>query len=180
MILKCPQSVSHRRRLMLSSDDPLVRPGIDFLDYFIESYNQIPNEKQGPMLIQINDRQVFNAERLENILKYLQFYDFQCAFEARHQSWFRKETFDLLERYNSALVSHDWTKYKCPLVITSDFLYIRNHGPKQMYTGDYSDEMLESQIRTIKLQNVEDAYGLFNNDGHGYAPKNAMRMREMI
>lgn len=182
MILKCPRSVSHRRRMALvgESDESLeIRQGIDYMDYFLDGYSRIPREKQGPVLVQINDRLSFNADRLQGLLRYLSFYGFQCAFEARHESWFRKETFDLLEKYDSALVAHDWDKFKCPLIATTDFVYVRNHGPKR-YTDSYSDEMLEAELSAISAHKVDDAYVLFNNDGGGAAPRDAVRMIKMI
>lgn len=180
LVLKTPRSVSHRRRLALESDNLDVKPGIDLMEYFLEGVNVIPEGKRGPVLVQVSDRMMCDLGRLEDVLSLVRYHGCRVAFEARHESWFKKPTFDLLEKYNSALVAHDWSKYKCPIVTTADFLYMRKHGPKDMYTGDYTDEMLDADIRNLRLQECKEAYVFFNNDGNACAPKNAIRMLQLV
>jgi uncharacterized protein YecE (DUF72 family) len=67
---------------------------------------------------------------------------------------------------------------------TADFVFIRPHGPdnQRMYAGSYSDEDLRwwaDRIGEWRSQ-ARDVYAYFNNDGHGYAVRNALRLRELV
>ncbi|MDB5842476.1 MAG: hypothetical protein JWQ23_4428 [Herminiimonas sp.] len=179
LVLKAPQSVSHRRRLKLQSD-PGIKQGLDLLNYFIDGCLTIPAANRGPVLIQLPGSMAINLPRLEPVLQVFAERDLRVALEIRHASWFDNGTFALLEKYGAALVASDWTEFKTPLVLTSDFLYIRRHGPGSMYSSAYDDDALRSDVTQLLDQPVREAYVFFNNDIHGYAPKNAMRMIELI
>jgi len=88
-------------------------------------------------------------------------------------------TVALLEKYGAALVASDWPEFSTPLVATCDFLYIRRHGPGALYASSYDDDALEADLAMLRMQSADSAYVFFNNDIHGYAPWNAMRMLEM-
>jgi uncharacterized protein YecE (DUF72 family) len=176
MILKAPQSVSHRRRLKLHSD-PGVKQGINLLRYFIEGCLSIPGQKRGPTLLQLPHRMEIDLTRLEAILQIFAECGVHVALEIRHESWFTSATFDLLCRYNAALVSSDWIEFRTPLIHTADFCYVRRHGPTGLYDSLYDAAAIEEDASLLLEQPVKEAYVLYNNDGHGYAPRNAMEMR---
>lgn len=179
IILKAPQSVSHRRRLKLHSD-PGVKQGIDLLNYFIEGVLRIPEPKRGPVLLQLPGRMEIDLARLGPILQLFGERGLRLALEVRHASWFDSSTFDLLGRYNAALVSSDWIEFATPLVQTADFLYIRRHGPTSMYASLYDEDALRADVALIQRHDVNEAYVLFNNDIHGYAPINVAQMRNLV
>lgn len=179
MILKAPQSVSHRRRLKLHSD-PGVKQGVDLLHYFADGVVQIPEEKRGPVLLQLPNRMEIDLQRLEPVLQLFRERALRIALEVRHASWFGAATLDLLTRYGGALVSSDWHEFATPLARTADFVYLRRHGPTTVYSSTYEDEHLLSDIALLRREPVREAYVLFNNDIHGYAPVNAMRMLELL
>lgn len=178
LILKAPQSVSHRRRLKLQSD-PGIKQGADLLHYFIDGNLRIPPANRGPALLQLPGRMEIDLARLEPVLQLFAERGMRVALEVRHESWFAGATFDLLQRFGAALVASDWITFRTPLTVTSDFIYIRRHGPGSLYSSSYSDEELQADLETIRAQPVQQAYVMFNNDIHGYAPLNAMRMIEM-
>jgi uncharacterized protein YecE (DUF72 family) len=132
MILKAPQSVSHRRRLKLQSD-PKVKQGAHLLHYFIDGYLHIPEAKRGPVLLQLPNRMEIDLQRLEPVLRVFSERSLKVALEVRHASWFDPKTFHLLEKCNAAMVSSDWIEFAAPLVTTADFCYLRRHGPTSMY-----------------------------------------------
>jgi uncharacterized protein YecE (DUF72 family) len=179
MILKAPQSVSHRRRLKLQSD-PGIKQGIDLLNYFIEAVLRIPEPKRGPVLLQLPGRMEVELTRLEPVLELFRRRSLRVALEVRHASWFNPATFDLLATYNAALVSSDWVEFATPLVQTADFLYIRRHGPTSMYASLYEQEALRGDVALIRNHKVCEAYVLFNNDVHGYAPINVSQMLNLL
>jgi uncharacterized protein YecE (DUF72 family) len=179
MILKVPQSVSHRRRLKLHSD-PRVKQGIDLLRYFIEGCLRIPAKKRGPALLQLPHRMEVDLARLEAVLRVFAEREVRVALEIRHESWFASDTFDLLARYNAAFVSSDWIEFKTPLIHTADFCYVRRHGPTGCYNSLYDAGAIEEDVSLLLEQPVRETYVLFNNDIHGYAPANAMEMRAVL
>jgi uncharacterized protein YecE (DUF72 family) len=68
------------------------------------------------------------------------------------------------------------------LIEAGNFVYIRMHGGKVLYSSNYSEEELKGWAAKIKkyLKENLDAYIYFNNDAQGFAPKNAQRLLELI
>ena len=183
IVMKVPRSVSHHRWLKLDSIPP-VRNGRDILAYFIEGVLRIPEANRGPVLLQIPERMHLVLERLESILDIFLNVGITVAFEPRHKTWNCMEVNKLLSTHNSALVYSDWSSYQTPLIQTANWLYFRRHGPnpKQMYTGNYSVKMLSTDVElmTAFSRKCRESYVFFNNDGQGFAPKNAMTMMSLI
>jgi uncharacterized protein YecE (DUF72 family) len=179
LILKGPQSVTHRRRLKLHSDGP-AKQGLDLMKYFIEGYLHIPEASRGPALLQLPGSMEIDLSRLEPVLELFAASSLKVALEVRHASWFQDDCLRLLERYNAALVASDWVEFATPLLTTADFVYVRRHGPTSMYDSLYSEEALQADIEILRAQAVKEAYVLFNNDIHGYAPRNVMEMIQLI
>lgn len=176
MILKAPQSFTHHRLMMLINPKSDKRSGQSLLDWFVEGVHRIPQKKRGPVLVQTPARLHFALNRLRDCLEYFHTQGLRVAFEPRHASWLRSNTYKLLEQYGAALVAADFSGIKIPVLRTADFLYIRRHGPTGHYDGCYTDFELEAILNIAMSQNATEAYILFNNDGHGYAPKNAMSL----
>ena len=71
---------------------------------------------------------------------------------------------------------------------TTDFMYFRLHGPDALYGSSYSDEQLRDWAdRVVRWQSSEsapgvplDVYVYFDNDGYGHAPRNALRLQELL
>jgi uncharacterized protein YecE (DUF72 family) len=74
------------------------------------------------------------------------------AIEVRHESFMTPAFVDLVRKHRFALTVAD-TAGRWPLIgdVTTDFLYLRLHGEKQLYTGGYSDQTLERWARRIQL-----------------------------
>ena len=179
IVLKAPQSVSHRRRLKLHSEGG-VRQGADLLNYFIEGVLRIPADKRGPVLLQLPGQMQIDLARLEPVLRLFAAHGLKVALEIRHASWLTAATLSLLEKYGAGLVASDWPAFSTPLVATCDFLYLRRHGPGALYASSYGDEALLADLALLRAHSAGSAYVFFNNDIHGYAPHNAMRMMELL
>jgi len=63
--------------------------------------------------------------------------------------------------------------------VTAPFAYVRMHGGGG--EGNYEDMQLEWWAEQIAgWLSDADVYVYFNNDSHGFALKNARRLREMV
>ena len=94
-----------------------------------------------------------------------------------------EEFVGLLSDYNISLVIADsGTRYPYTETITTDFVYLRFHGRNQLYASDYSEEALKTYADKIAawLRDGKEVWAFFNNDYHGYAVKNAFKLRELI
>lgn len=119
------------------------------------------------------------------------------AIEVRSETFIDEDFIELLRKHNVALVVAD-TAGKWPYAedLTSDFVYIRLHGDKVLYTSGYSDEALDrwktriatwsqgKQIAKPRLigahrdtpRKERDVFCYFDNDVKVRAPYDARRL----
>lgn len=149
---------------------------------------KILKEKLGVVLWQFPESfqyQVSSVKKLEDFLKTLSHVtksmSLRHAFEFRHESWFYEEIYDLLRKYNSALVIADSNRWPQTEEITADFIYIRFHGGKSLYSSEYSKKELESWAKKIKKWVLKrNVFIYFNNDAYGFAVKNAEQLKRIL
>ncbi len=78
-----------------------------------------------------------NSGRLERFVEALGKYECFGSFEFRHPSWFSAcQTYDLLEAHNMNLCLAHSAEFTSAPKQTSDFVYLRFHGPKKLYESD--------------------------------------------
>jgi uncharacterized protein YecE (DUF72 family) len=147
---------------------------------FLERISTL-EDKLGPILFQLPPRWHFNAERLSALLRTLS-RDFRYTFEFRDKSWINEETYELLSRYNAAFCVYDLDGYLSPKKITTDFVYIRLHGPDGPYQGSYATRTLSSWASAFSTWSKQglNIYCYFDNDEAGFAAKNANRLQAML
>jgi uncharacterized protein YecE (DUF72 family) len=156
-------------------------------------------EKLGPILFQFPPSfgaTKENIERLEQFLTLLKIYrgqtpvNLRYALEFRHKSWcdpegkpsvsyeVNEKIYKLLKKYNVAWVIADSPSWPKAEVITADFIYIRMHGSKVLFSSKYTKEEISSVAQKIKkwLLQGKDVYCYFNNDVMGYAIENAKEL----
>jgi uncharacterized protein YecE (DUF72 family) len=137
----------------------------------------------GPVLFQLPPRWPVNLERLGRFLDALP-PRHRYAIEFREPSWYAGEVLQLLESRGVALCLHDMPGSESGRLVTGRFVYVRFHGSHggRKYGGTYSDQMLESWAAWLAncLRDGLPIYAYFNNDAHGYAPRDAARLREKI
>lgn len=142
---------------------------------------KILKPKLGPILFQLPNKWKINLNRLESFFKLLD-KKYRYAIEFRDKSWITKETFYLLKKYKIAFCIYDLERFQTPLEVTSDFVYIRLHGPKFAYSGSYSNKELQKWAKIIKKFKKQklDIYCYFNNDERAFAIKNALKLKILL
>jgi uncharacterized protein YecE (DUF72 family) len=147
---------------------------------FINNTKEL-KEKLGPILFQLPPNWQADPERLEKFLKILS-KKYQYSFEFRHPSWFDQEIYHLLREYHIALCLADSTHWPYQEEITADFVYLRLHGSRSLYSSKYTDKELKSWAAKIKKWQKlgKDIFVYFNNDAYGYAVKNALTLNEYL
>jgi uncharacterized protein YecE (DUF72 family) len=168
--VKASRYITHVKRLK-EPDDPLAR-------FF--GMARLLKEKLGPVLFQMPPNLVFDEQAATQFCRSVVSYNHRCVLEVRHSSWLENTALAILENSNIALCISDTAgRYPYSEVITADFVYIRLHGSRKLYASDYTEEELMSWARKIEKWN-RDTYLYFDNDFEGYAPKNAIRLKEIL
>ena len=125
------------------------------------------------------------------------------AVEVRHPSFYCPEFFQLLRRYNIALVlTDDHTLWQKSMPVTADFVYVRLHGQGKALANGYQPAHLKRWHRRLlhwdggtvppdlPLPEEEafhgndgcrrDAWVFFDNDEKALAPKNAGELLRLM
>ncbi|MFN4197343.1 MAG: DUF72 domain-containing protein [Caldimicrobium sp.] len=169
--VKAPKVITHIKKLK-DVKEPL--------EIFLKSLKPLA-EKAKVLLFQLPPSLSYDKDLLENFLKLLP-QNYKNVIEIRHKSFHNEEFVNLLEKYRVSLCFSDcgkrypsWYEYK-----TTDFLYIRMHGSKQLYVSNYEEEELDNLIKVINKFNVSEVYVYFDNTALGYAVKNALVLKEKL
>ncbi len=130
----------------------------------------------GPTLVQLPPRWRRNAERLDAFLSVAPTTT-RWAVELREPSWLHDDVYDVLHRHGAALCLHDLLADH-PWVLTTDWTYVRFHGPEateRAYQGRYGAEGLRRAADRLLTWLAEgyDVYAYFNNDDQGFAVDDA-------
>ncbi|MFL6414961.1 MAG: DUF72 domain-containing protein [Bryobacteraceae bacterium] len=157
----------------------LADPAMGLEKFF--SRSDLLREKLGPILFQLPPQWEINLNRLESFLDALPDWH-RYAFEFRNPTWNTPELFELLRKHNAAYCPFHLAGYQSPIEITADITYIRLHGPGGKYQGSYDDAALEAWARRIRSwrEQLKAIYIYFDNDDSGYAPHDALRLRDMV
>lgn len=150
-------------------------------------------EKLGPILFQFPPNFKEDEKRLERFLELLRCpssaicrgrasVKLRFAFEFRHESWCDKKIYNLLKKYNAAWVIADSPSFPKSEQITADFVYIRMHGSKVLFSSKYFKKELRSLALKIKKWHKQgkDIFVYFNNDAFAHAIKNTKELSSLI
>lgn len=138
--------------------------------------------KLGPVLWQLPPGWKVNVERLEEFLSLLP-KEHRYTFELRNETWMTDKVLDVLRKYNAAFCIYELAGYMSPIEVTSDWTYIRLHGPTHFkYQGSYTDEQLAMWAERIRgwSRTMKAIYVYFDNDDSAYAVYNAMTLKKML
>jgi uncharacterized protein YecE (DUF72 family) len=137
--------------------------------------------KLGPVVFQLPGRFKPDRERLAAFLDALPG-GHRYAFEFRDPAWFLPEILETLAARDAALCLYEFAGQEAPLEMTASFVYIRLHGPAGPYQGSYADTALRSWAERIAgwAAAGRDVYCYFDNDDRGFAPRNALRLKELL
>ncbi len=149
------------------------------LKLFLDNIDNI-GDKLGPVLFQLPPRWSLNIERLDSFLGLLP-EEYRYAFEFRDPSWFNGKVYDLLAKHETAFCIYDLDGRQSPKTVTSDFVYIRLHGPDGPYRGQYSVQQLAGWAGAVSSWAAQGKtiYCYFDNDEAGYAAIDAGNLRDM-
>ena len=93
----------------------------------------------------------------------------RVAVEFRHASWHCEEIFALLDAHRAAYCVMSGAGLPCILRATTDFVYVRMHGPDHhhLYAGSYPEADLMWWADRIQEWDAagKDVFVYFNNDG---------------
>jgi len=163
--IKAHKSLTHRYRLKNIDEIKNYVNLISVLDSYI-----------GAVLFQLPPSLKYDIEVLINFAKIFDNQNIKVAIEFRNESWYRIETYTLLNEKNIAIVWHD---YNQELICkqTADFIYVRLHGSQGKYKGSYEDEF----FKNLKSEfNSDEIYVYFNNTDDNSAFKDALRAKEIF
>ncbi|MCW2753156.1 MAG: hypothetical protein JWQ32_567 [Marmoricola sp.] len=105
------------------------------------------------------------------------------AIEVRSRTFENPAFFDLLGEHDVACVVADsagrWPLFDVP---TAGFDYIRLHGHSALYTSRYASATLMLWATRCRAAAAEgrDVYVYFDNDAHGHAPHDAVRLDRLL
>jgi uncharacterized protein YecE (DUF72 family) len=104
------------------------------------------------------------------------------AIEFRDRSWFDKEVAGLMERARIAVCQSDAATWPLWQAITTDLVLIRLHGHDSTYASSYGRDALRRWAARIRrwLHEGRDVHVYFDNDALGYAPRNALTLKEIL
>jgi len=145
----------------------------------------ILKEKLGPILFQLPPSFKAEKENLKNLKEFLstlkKFPKIRFAFEFRHKSWCDQKIYNLLKKHKVAWVIADSPRYPKAEVVTTNFVYIRMHGSKVMFSSKYTKKELTDLAKKIKkwLKQKLDIFCYFNNDFQGFAVENAKELLKL-
>jgi len=136
-------------------------------------------EKLAAILWQLPPGFKKDLNALKNFLNLLSMSKKRQVFEFRNVTWFDKDIYALLNKYNACLCIAHSQRFPCVKEITADFLYLRFHGADSLYSSNYPDAELQQWAKFAKKTNL-DVCAFFNNDAEGFAVKNALRFKEFL
>jgi len=169
--VKLNRFITHIKRLRIEQD------GVE------RSYGTMAGlgPKLAVVLVQLPPRMKFDLERADRFFSLVARRRRRHALEPRDASWFGEDALAFLRRRKVALVIGETQHWPTHIAVTADFVYLRFHGPERRYGSSYDDAALRSWAERIRGWRAEgrDVFAYFNNDEMGYAPRNALRLREL-
>jgi len=122
------------------------------------------------------------------------------AIEIRHESFVNEQFVRLLRRYCVGLVVADTVAWPLLMDVTSDFVYCRLHGSKELYASGYNADALEiwahrivtwarggevhdgrrASERNASTRKRRDVFVYFDNDMKVRAPFDAAALRDRV
>ena len=131
----------------------------------------------GPVLVQLPPALAFEPARVARFFARLP--PHRYALEARHPSWLSREAMALLRAHGVAWCIADSSVFRTADAVTAAFVYLRFHGPGKMCDSSYDDRQLGAWARRIARWRARglEVFAYFNNDVHGYAVDDALRLR---
>lgn len=138
--------------------------------------------KAAVVLVQLPARFPFDAERVARFFSAVAQRRRRHALEPRDPSWLTDGAIAALRERRVALCIIDTPRWPTRGAVTADFVYLRFHGQTRLYAGSYDDAALEAWAERIRAWRDAglDVYAYFNNDEGAFAPRDALRLRQLV
>jgi uncharacterized protein YecE (DUF72 family) len=216
--VKAPRYITHMRRLR-EVETPLA-------NFFASGILKL-GAKLGPILWQLPPSFQYSPETIEDFLQLLprtteeavelgkqhdrmvegrsfletdQNRPLRHALEIRHASFVIPEFITMLRKYKVSLVCADAVEWPRLMDVTSDFIYCRLHGSKELYASGYSKQAIEEWAKRVEAwahggessdgdrasakkaatKAKRDVFVYFDNDAKVRAPRDAKRLQERM
>ena len=105
------------------------------------------------------------------------------ALEFRHPSFASDAAYALLRKHHVATVVAD-SAGRWPRVfeVTSDLVYVRLHGDRELYASGYSSQVLDEWASRCRVWTADglDVHVYFDNDAKGHAPHDAVALQGLL
>ena len=171
--VKAPRGLTHARKLY--APEPWIQR-------VAEGWHELA-DKRAVLLVQLPPSQPRDDARLAYFLRLVPDW-IRLAVEFRHPSWHCAEVFALLEKHAAAYCVMSGADLPCVLRVTTDFGYVRMHGPDHhhLYAGSYSRDDLRWWADRIRewAATGQDVFVYFNNDGDANAVRNARALNALL
>lgn len=104
------------------------------------------------------------------------------VIEFRHASWFEEETAQTLRQARIAVCLSDSADWPLWDRLTTDLAYVRLHGHERTYASNYGEAALRYWAERCGGWQADgcEVQLYFDNDAEGTAPRNAVRLRELL
>ena len=172
---KLSRYITHMKKLR-DVEEPLNR----FFTLFEPLYPYM-----GPVLVQLPPMLRFNPEVAESFFDLINtnYGDHAFVLEVRHDTWMQEEAIRLLHKYDIGFVISQ-SNHFFPYAewVTSKHVYLRFHGPQELYASGYSDEQLQEYAIKCKqwMASGHTVWAYFNNDIHGFAFRDAAHLQWLL
>lgn len=179
--LKFPKQVTHEAKLDYEKCK-------DELRNFFSVLNPLKS-KISTLLFQLPPSLSFNEAkpRLNILRKHLPHYC-RFAIEGRDISWFANNAIDYLKKIKFCLVWSEIPMVENPAPLTTDFVYLRLIGDRQL-PNDVYNHTVRDQSRRIKKwaskikaldESINYVLALSNNHLEGFSPATTNKLRSML
>ncbi|MEO9326071.1 DUF72 domain-containing protein [Nocardioides sp. C4-1] len=106
----------------------------------------------------------------------------QHVLEFRHRSFCEQDALDLLREHDVGCVVADTAgRWPQAEAVTSDVVYVRLHGDRELYRSGYTPSALDRWAEKCRAWAAAgDVYVYFDNDGEGHAPRDALALQTRL
>ena len=164
-VLKAHQRITHFDRLETT----------EFAQVFFKSLDILRIQKRlGPVLFQLPPNLPIDLPRLEAFLA-AKPEDIPSTFEFRNKSWLIEETYQLLEKYQTALCLAESEKLVVPQRLTANYVYFRLR--KEAYSADEL-AAIASRVKEM-LSDQKDVYVFFKHEDSPAGALCAEQLRQL-
>jgi len=167
--VKAPRLITHLHRLQHCAGA---------LTEFLDAARAL-EKKLGPILYQLPPSLPYDPDLLAAFCASLP-RKLSHVLEFRHTSWFREETYALLDQHRVLLCVSDYPRCEAPLLVTAPPAYLRFHGGRSN-RGNYSRPSLQTAADALRRwqQDGTPGFAYFNNTAATYALMNARTLRDL-